>query len=149
VKNSSGLIPCVRVDRAGSGVVSQSGGVLLVDTIRAVGLGRVLSAALAPWRTPTARYHPAKVLPDLAVELAVGGDCLADIARLRAEPGVFGRVASDPTVSRMIDALAADADRALKAINSDISQVGTKTFRQWKQIAETPSPPPQVAARTL
>ena len=30
---------------------------------------------------------------------------------LRAEPGVFGPVASDPTVSRLIDALAADADR--------------------------------------
>ncbi len=41
--------------------------------------------------------------------LALGGDCLADIALLRAEPGVYGLVASDPTVSRTIDALAADA----------------------------------------
>jgi hypothetical protein len=39
---------------------------------------------------------------DLAVVLAVGGDCLADIAKLRAEPAVFGAVASDPTVSRLI-----------------------------------------------
>jgi Transposase DDE domain group 1 len=37
---------------------------------------------------------------------------------LRAEPMVFGRVASDPTVSRTIDALAADAPRALKAIDT-------------------------------
>ncbi len=46
------------------------------------------------------------------------GDCLADIALLRAEPGVYGRVASDPTVSRTIDALAADVGAALTAIDT-------------------------------
>ena len=54
----------------------------------------------------------------MAVSLALGGDCLADIALVRAEPGVFGRVASDPTVSRLIDAVAGDADAALAAIES-------------------------------
>ena len=52
---------------------------------------------------------------DLALTLALGGDCL-DIALLRAKPGVWGRVASDPTVSRTIDVLAAYA--ALKAIDT-------------------------------
>ena len=52
------------------------------------------------------------------MSLALGGDCLADSALLRAEPGVFGRVASDPTVSRLIDAVAGDADAALAAIES-------------------------------
>ena len=61
--------------------------------------------------------RPGKVLLDLAVATAVGGDCLADIAVLRSDPGVFGQVASDPTVSRVIDALAADADRVLAAID--------------------------------
>jgi len=37
---------------------------------------------------------------------------------LRARPQVFGPVASDPTVSRLIDALAADAPAALAAINA-------------------------------
>jgi len=55
---------------------------------------------------------------DLAVALALGGDCLADVDLVRAEPGVFGRVASDPTVSRLIDTLAADADQALAALES-------------------------------
>ena len=41
---------------------------------------------------------------------------MADIAQLRAHPQVFGPVASDPTVSRCIDALAADAPAALAAI---------------------------------
>ena len=35
---------------------------------------------------------------------------------LRAEPGVYGRVASDPTVSRTVDRLANNATAALRAI---------------------------------
>jgi hypothetical protein len=116
VKKRSGFYPSVGVDTAGLGVVSQAGGVVLVEAVRAVGLDRALSAGLAPWRKPAAMHDPAKVVLDLAVALALGGDCLADIGLLRAEPGVFGSVASDPTVSRTIDALAADAARALTAI---------------------------------
>jgi hypothetical protein len=112
------LYPRVRVDGAGKGVVSQAGGALLTATIRAAGLDLALAAALAPWRKPLAIHDPAKVLLDLAVALALGGDCLADIALLRAEPGVYGLVASDPTVSRTIDALAMDAPAALKAIDA-------------------------------
>ncbi len=114
----SGFYPRVRVDGAGKGVVSQAGGTLLTATIRATGLDRALSASLAPWCSPLAIHDPAKVLLDLAVALALGGDCLADIALLRAEPGVYGLVASDPTVSRTIDALAKDAPAALKAIHA-------------------------------
>jgi hypothetical protein len=116
--NSIGLYPRVQVDSNGSGVVSQSGAVVLVEAARAAGLGRGLSTALAPWCKPMARHDPGKVITDLAFTLALGGDCLADIAVLRAEPRVFGPVASDPTVSRTIDALAADGPRALKAINT-------------------------------
>jgi hypothetical protein len=115
---STGLYPCVRVDAAGSGVVSQAGGLLLTEAVRASGLVAELSRVLAPWRKPLARHDPAKVVTDLAVALALGGDCLADIAVLRGEPGLFGPVASDPTVSRTVDALAGDAARVLKAINA-------------------------------
>ncbi|MGH3626670.1 MAG: IS1380 family transposase, partial [Sciscionella sp.] len=82
------------------------------------GLDRALSGALARWRKPMARHDPGKVIADLAITLALGGDCLADVALLRAEPALFGPVASDPTVSRTIDTLAADAPRALKAIDT-------------------------------
>ena len=41
---------------------------------------------------------------------------------LRAEPGVFGPVASDPTVSRLIDALAASGPKALAAIRAARSE---------------------------
>lgn len=52
------------------------------------------------------------------MSLAIGGDCLADMGQLRAEPAVFGHVASDPTVSRLIDTLAGDTVVALRAINT-------------------------------
>jgi hypothetical protein len=99
-------------------VVSQAGGLLLTETIRTVGLDQALSRALASWRRPFAVHDPAKVITDLAVTLAIGGDCLADIALLRAEPGLYGSVASDPTVSRTVDRLAQDAAQALAAINT-------------------------------
>ena len=122
MKKRSGLYPRVGVDAAGSGVVSQAGGVTLVETLRVSGLDAALSQALAPWRKPTATHDPAKVVCDLALTLALGGDCLADVAVLRAEPGVYGPVASDPTVSRTVDALAGDAPRVLAAINAARAQ---------------------------
>jgi hypothetical protein len=41
----------------------------------------------------------------LRLGAGVGGDCLADVALLCAEPGIYGLVASDPTMSRTIDTL--------------------------------------------
>jgi hypothetical protein len=73
------------------------------------------------------------VIADLAIALALGGDCLADVALLRAEPAVFGAVASDPTVSRTIDALAADSRRALAAIDTARA---TARARVWRLAGE-------------
>jgi hypothetical protein len=115
VKNI-GLYPAVQSDTAGIGIVSQAGAVALVETVRVVGLDTALSEALGPWRKPMAVHDPGKVITDLAITLALGGDCLADIALLRAEQVLFGLVASDATVSRTIDALAADSERALAAV---------------------------------
>src|SRR4051812_42109962 len=94
-----------------------------------VGLPAALSDALGPWRKPLAIHDPAKIVLDLAVSLAIGGDCLADIAQLRAAPEVFGLVASDPTVSRCIDALAADAPAALGAINTARAAARAQAWR--------------------
>jgi len=91
VTNTTGLYPRLKVDTTASGAVGQAGGVLLTETIAASGLGRQLSAALSRWRKPLAIHDPAKVITDLAVTLALGGDCMADIALLRAEPGLYGR----------------------------------------------------------
>ena len=107
MKKRSGPYPALAVDGQGSSVVPNAGAVLLLRTAEAVDLGAALSSAVARWRRPAASHDPGKVLLDLAVSLAVGGDCLADLAQLRAAPEVFGPVASYPRVSRMIDTLAA------------------------------------------
>jgi hypothetical protein len=117
VKNTSRR-PKITVTADGSGVVSQAGAVLLTRALAVTGLEAGLSAGLARWRAPRATHDPGKIIADLAVTLALGGDCLADIAMLRAEPALFGPVASDPVVSRLVSGLAADAPRALKAIRA-------------------------------
>ena len=108
----------VMVSADGRGLVSQAGAVLLWETMRVTGLGRGLSTGLARWRAPRAVHDPGKIVADLAAALALGGDCLADIAVLREQPELAGPVASDPVVSRLVSALAADLPRALKAIRS-------------------------------
>jgi len=118
VGKSTSWYPSLSVDPAETGVVSHAGAVLLLRTAEKTGLTTALSSALEPWRKPTTSHDPGKIIADLTMALALGGDCLADIALLREEPAVFGRVASDPTVSRLIAALAADAPKALAAINS-------------------------------
>jgi len=110
--------PKTTVSADGPGIVSQAEAVLLTQTLRATGLGRSLSAALERWRLPRAMHDPGKIIADLAVAVALGGDCLADVAVVRSQPGLFGPVASDPVVSRLVSALAADAPRALKAIRA-------------------------------
>jgi hypothetical protein len=102
----------------GESLVSHGGGVLLVETARRSGLSGQLTRLLGPWRLPSATHDPGKIVADLAVAVALGGDAACDIAVLRAQPGVFGPVASDPTVSRLISRLAEDADDAVAAISA-------------------------------
>ena len=116
MSKSTSPYPRVSASATGTGVVSQAGTVLLLRTAEKTGLAAALTTELAPYRKPLARHDPGKIVLDLATALAIGGDCLADIAQLRAHPEIFGAVASDPTVSRLISVLATDADTALAAI---------------------------------
>jgi len=80
----------------GESLVSHSGGALLVETARRSGLARQLSTRLGPWRFPFAVHDPGKIVLDLAVAVALGGDAACDVAVLRAQPAVFGSVAWRP-----------------------------------------------------
>jgi hypothetical protein len=114
----SRLRPWLSVVAGGESLISSAGGVLLAQAARGCGLERALSVRLGRWRLPRAVHDPGKVVLDLAVAVALGGDCAADIALVRAQPGVFGPVASDPTVSRLIDRLARDEEQALTALRA-------------------------------
>jgi hypothetical protein len=102
----------ITVSADGRDLVSQAGAVLLWETMRVTGLGRGLADGLARWRAPRAVHDPGKIIGDLAAAVALGGDCLADIAVLREQPHLAGPVASDPVVSRLVNALAADLPRS-------------------------------------
>jgi hypothetical protein len=115
----------VTVSADGRGLVSQAGAVLLWETMRVTGLGRGLSESLARWRAPRAVHDPGKIVADLAAAVALGGDCLADIAVLREQPELAGPVASDPVVSRLVSQLAGDLPRALKAVRAAGPQPGS------------------------
>jgi len=141
----TGLYPRVRVDTSPTAAIGQAGGVLLTRTVTATGLDRFLSSALAGWRKPLAIHDPGKIITDLALSLALGGDCLADLGLLRTEPGVYGRVASDPTVSRAITALAAEAPAALAAIDS--ARAGARQ-RAW-QLAGQHAPLTMAPTRSV
>lgn len=110
------LYPRLHVDAAPVGAVGQAGGVLLTRTAEVTGLAQALRTALGPWRKPTAVHDPAKVILDLAVAVALGGDALADAALVRAEPGVYGAVASEATISRTVATLAKDAGKVERAV---------------------------------
>jgi hypothetical protein len=108
----------VKVQVSDTPLVSAAGGVLLLETARATGLARGLSVGLRPWRRVRAVHDPGKITLDLGCAVALGGDCLADVGVVRAQPDLFGRVASDPTVSRLVDVLAAEVDAALAGLRA-------------------------------
>jgi hypothetical protein len=92
----------------GTGVVGHAGAGLLAELADRLGLTSALGWGEAAGRR---RRHPdARVLRDLAVMLADGGDCLSDLAVLRDQPELFGQVASTPTAWRVIERVAQDAD---------------------------------------
>ena len=122
MRRTGRLYPQVRADSSKCRAVGQAGGGLLTRTVDVTGLGGALSTGLARWRKPRAVHDPGKIITDLAVSLALGGDCLADVALIRSEPGVYGRVASDPTISRLIGQLAQNAPAALRAMNTARAQ---------------------------
>lgn len=104
----------------GEGLVSHAGAGLLAESADRVGLTGALSAGLAGVRGRRGRHDPGRVMRDLAVMLADGGDCLSDLRVVRDQQPLFGVVASDTTAFRLIDRVATepgllDALRAARA----------------------------------
>jgi hypothetical protein len=83
---------------------------------------------MAPWCKPRTVHDPGKVLLDVALATALGGDCLPDVAMLRAETDVFGSVASGPAASQLVDTLAAAGPKALTAIRAARAEVRTRVW---------------------
>jgi hypothetical protein len=98
----------VEVTPDGDGLVSHAGAALVGEAADRLGLTAALSRGLAGMRERRGRHDPGRVVRDLAVMLADGGDCLADLRAVRDQEPLFGAVASDATAFRVIDAIAGD-----------------------------------------
>ena len=107
--------PPLSVTADGRGIAAHAGTRLLAEMAEFTGLSGALSEALARTVRRARRHDPGRVLLDIALTLADGGDCLSDLSVLRDQPAVFGSVASTPTASRVVDSVDADRLDAIRA----------------------------------
>jgi hypothetical protein len=86
------------------GLTSRAGTVLLAGVSDRIGLTSSLVDALSV-HSRNVRHEPGRIVRDLAVMLADGGDCLTDLGVLRDQEMLFGDVASDATAYRCLERL--------------------------------------------
>jgi hypothetical protein len=98
----------VDVTADGSGLVSHAGTVLLAQVADKLGLSKALSIRLAVLKRRRRGHDPGRVIRDLAVMLADGGECVSDLGAVRDQQALFGPVASDSTAFRVVDGVATE-----------------------------------------
>jgi DDE family transposase len=126
----------VRIQAGGESLISSAGAAMLLQTAAVSGLAVGLSRGLARWRLDRSVHDPGKTVLDLAVAIALGGDCLADVAVVRAQPQLFGAVASDPTISRLIEALASDPMAVIAAMRAARAAARAKVWGHHRPVGE-------------
>ena len=121
----------VEVRADGEGLVSHAGAALIAETADRLGLTSALDRALGDLfeRAPT--HSPGRVIRDLAVMLADGGDALCDLGAVRDQEALFGPVASDATAYRLIERIAADPDalERIRAARAEAARAGVAARR--------------------
>ena len=118
----------VEVRADGEGLVSHAGAGLIAECADRLGLTSALDRALAPLRERSSRHLPGRVIRDLAVMLADGGEALCDLAGVRDQQALFGQVASDATAYRLIAAIAADPG-VLERIRAARAEARSRAWR--------------------
>jgi Transposase DDE domain group 1 len=136
----------VTVTADGAGVVSHAGARLLADLAEASTLACRLSTALARLVAPQTAHEPGRVLTDLAVAIADGAECISDISVLADQPALFGPVASDSTVWRLLERL--DGER-LGEVAAARALARETVWAQRAEATGHPFPPARAAGRQL
>jgi hypothetical protein len=98
----------VEVTADGAGLVSHAGTMLLAGVADKVGLTNALSLRLAVLKARRRGHDPGRVVRDLAVMLADGGECVSDLGGVRDQESLLGPVASDSTAFRVVDRIASE-----------------------------------------
>jgi len=124
---ASSSIETLQVVADAEGLTSRAGMALVVGVADRLGLTAGFSSALAGLRERRCRHDPGRVVRDLALTLADGGDCLADLRVLRDQRMLLGAVASDATAWRVIAAL---DERQLQAVR--VARAAARA-RVWEQ----------------
>lgn len=94
----------VKVSADGTGLVSRAGTLLLRELTVDTGLADAWTRALLDTYKAFPTVHlPGRVLADLAVTIADGGDALSHLATLRDQGKLFGTVASEATAWRAVE----------------------------------------------
>jgi hypothetical protein len=104
---------------------------LLADLADVTGLVDDFSGAVASLRQRRPGHDPGRVLVDLAVMLADGGEAISDLGVLRDQPGLFGSVASTATAWRVLDGVDESTLRVLRPARAVARE------RLWSQREET------------
>ncbi|MGH8987444.1 MAG: IS1380 family transposase [Acidimicrobiales bacterium] len=124
----------VVVESGGNGIAAHVGLHALGTFADRLGLGDSLSSRL-PWTGPGIPLHDrGKVLVQLALVLAGGGESCLDIEHLRSGDDLFGAVPSDTTVSRTIHEIT-PAKRA--ALTGVIAEVRAEVWRRSQATSGT------------
>jgi hypothetical protein len=121
----------VIVEPGGTGVVAHVGLHALGSFADRLGLGNALSSAI-PWVGNGVPLHDrGKVLTQMALILAGGGESCLDIEHLRIGADLFGSVPSDTTVARtfheITESTRTDITAALSAVRAEV----------WKRSSAT------------
>lgn len=98
----------VDVKADGTGLVSHAGSALIARVADKLGLTAGLSLRLAVLKQRRRGHDPGRVIRDLAVMLADGGECVSDLGAVRDQEPLFGAVASDSTAFRTVDRVACE-----------------------------------------
>lgn len=95
-----------QIESTGEGIANHVGVVALRELADQLGFTGSLSSLLREMaKGRRFRHDRGRVLRDLAVTIADGGDCLSDLAVLQDQPDLFGSVASTPTAWRVVDGI--------------------------------------------
>ncbi len=92
----------VSVESGGNGVAAHVGLHALGTLADQLGLATSLSSRIAPRGERAPLHDRGKVLVQMALVLAGGGESCSDIEHLRAQEEMFGSVPSDSTVFRTL-----------------------------------------------
>ena len=95
----------VSVEPGGAGVVAHVGLHALGAFADRLQLGSLLSSRIVPRGERSPLHDRGKVLTNMALVIAGGGESCADVEHLRLQNDLFGFVASDSTVHRMFHEL--------------------------------------------